>query len=113
MKDYVPLNNPYKEAFHFRGAFLSIVVAVAIIFVMSAECYYRCAMLIPAFFCIYKILFDGIIGIEVYGDFFYLGTTAKQDRWLNTHFPHDMAGEVKVFLAVIVLLFVNVLNYLI
>lgn len=72
----------------------------------------QCVFIILPFIAIYKIIFDGVIGSEVYGDFYYLGTTAKQDRWINEHFPHDRPGEVKCFLALIVFLAFNITNYL-
>jgi hypothetical protein len=113
MRDYVPINNPYKKAFHDRGALLSSFVACIIgvsAFLLSVPLIH-CAFLIPLFYCIYKILFDGIIGIEVYRDFYYEGTTAKQDAWINKHFPHDKAGEIKVAICGIVILALNVLNF--
>jgi hypothetical protein len=113
MKDYVPLNNPYHKPFHARSFTLSTIVAVFLIgLVFGCTRQWQTLFLIPIFIAIYKVLFDGVIGKEVYDDFYFIGTTAKQDRWINTHFPHDKPGEVKVFICSIAFLFFNVTNFL-
>jgi hypothetical protein len=114
MRYYVPLGNPYTKPFHQRGMLLSSLVAAFLIGLVhgATKDWLQCVMIIVPFIAIYKILFDGIIGSEVYDDFFYIGTTAKQDAWINKHFPHDKPGEVKFFLCLILFLLFNITNYL-
>lgn len=114
MREYVPLGNPFTKPFHKRGMLLSSLVAAFLIGLLYGVTFdlKQCAFIVVLFIAIYKTLFDGIIGSEVYDDFFYLGTTAKQDAWLNRNFPHDRPGEVKVFLSVLVFLLFNITNYL-
>jgi hypothetical protein len=114
MREYVPMGNPYTGPFHKRGMLLSSLVAAFLIGLLYGVCkdYLQCAFIILPFIAIYKALFDGVIGVEVYSDFYYLGTTAKQDAWLNKEFPHDRPGEVKVFLSAIIILLFNITNYL-
>jgi hypothetical protein len=114
MREYVPMGNPYTGPFHKRGMLLSSLVAaflIGLLYGVSKD-YLQCAFILLPFIAIYKVLFDGVIGSEVYDDFLYIGTTSKQDRWINTHFPHDRPGEVKVFLSAIVFLLFNITNYL-
>jgi hypothetical protein len=114
MREYVPMGNPYNRPFHNRGMLLSLMIAA---FLISLLCgvtldWLQCLLIVMPFIAIYKALFDGVIGSEVYDDFFYIGTTAKQDKWINTYFPHDRPSEVKFFLSVIIFLFFNITNYL-
>lgn len=113
MRDYVPMGNPYTGPFHNRGGALSVTVAVFLSALLFGACGWKESVFgFPAFYCIYKILFDGVIGKEVYDNFYYLGTTAKQDIWFNKHFPHDQPGEVKDFICLIIFIFSNITNYL-
>lgn len=114
MRDYVPMGNPFTKPFHKRGMMLSCIVAAFLIGLLYGVTldWLQCVFIILPFIAIYKVIFDGVIGSEVYDDFFYLGTTAKQDAWLNEYFPHDKAGEVKVFLSAIVFFLFNITNYL-
>lgn len=113
-RDYVPTTSPNGKKFHKRGMLLSSMIAaflIGLLYGVSKD-YLQCALIALPFIAIYKALFDGVIGIEVYDDFFYIGTTAKQDAWIIKHFPHDKPGEVKFFLSVIVLLLFNITNFL-
>lgn len=113
--DYVPMISPNTEKFHNRGMLLSCFWAAFLIGLLYGVTLdlLQCAFIAPCFIAIYKVLFDGVIGVEVYDDFYYEGTTANQDAWINEHFPHDRPGEVKVFLSAIVFLLFNITNYLI
>jgi hypothetical protein len=114
MREYVPIGNPYTKPFHNRGMLLSSLIAaflIGLLYGVTVD-WLQCLLTIVPLTGIYKVLFDGVIGSEVYGDFYYLGTTAKQDRWINTHFPHDKPGEVKVILSMIIVLLFNVLIFL-
>lgn len=114
MRDYVPLGNPHTKPFHNRGMLLSSLVAAFLIALLFGTCGWKEALFsVVSFISIYKILFDGIIGKEVYGDFYYVGTTAKQDAWINKHFPHDRPGEIKSAICLILFLFTNITNYLV
>lgn len=113
-RDYVPVNSPNQKKIHRRGMLLSSMIAAFLCdfhFGLTSD-WLKCIFLALALIAIYKILFDGIIGAEVYDDFFYIGTTAKQDAWINKYFPHDRPGEVKFFICIILLLLVNISNYL-
>jgi hypothetical protein len=114
MREYVPMGNPYHRPFHSRGMLLSSLVAAFLISLVygATKDVLQCAFIIIPFIAVYKILFDGIIGLSIWDDFFYIGTTAKQDNWMNTHFPHDRPGEVKFFLCIILFLLFNITNYL-
>lgn len=114
MRYYVPINNPYRRPFHNRGMLLSSMIAaflIGLLYGLTLD-WLQCGFIVLPFIAIYKILFDGIIGVEVYEDFFYIGTTAKQDAWINKHFPHDRPGQVKVMLSAIIFLLFNITNYL-
>jgi hypothetical protein len=113
MRDYVPINNPYKKAIHARGLLLSCVIAmiIGVLLFYFTRNWLECVLAIPVFFAIYEILFNGVIGLEVYDNFFFIGSTAKHDIWLNKHFPHGDGGEVKTIVCAVVIAGLNVLNY--
>jgi hypothetical protein len=111
-KQYVPVNSPYNEAFHDRGLMLSCIIASligALLFYFTRS-WLQCAFAVPVFVAIYEILFNGIIGLEVYNDFFFIGTSAKHDKWLHKHFPHGDAGEVKLIICLSITLLFNILK---
>lgn len=120
MRDYVPVNNPYNKAFHNRGVFVSGVVGLILIasFVLSSQTanslvtIRRASLLIPLFVAWYKIAFDGYIGKAVYGDFYYLGTSSKQDKWLTKVFAFTGAGEAKVIICIIGIIGLNLIYFL-
>lgn len=114
MREYVPMGNPYTKPFHNRGAVASGFVGtiIGLAYFAYTNDWLGCIFLVPPFYFSYRILFDVVIGQKVYGDFFFLGTTAKQDAWINKIFPHETAGEIKVIFCVILILLFNILNHL-
>jgi hypothetical protein len=115
MREYVPINNPYNTPFHNRGVIISSIVgAILIVFyyTISGQLW-QALVMIPLFIAIYKILFDGYIGSKVYDDFFYIGTSAKQDGWLRRMFPHGDGGEAKAIICGIVVIGLNILYNLV
>lgn len=114
MRDFVPLNNAYARPLHKRGLLLSCFIALATALALFA-CTGKagqCFLLIPTFIAIYKICFDGIIGLEAYGSFFYIGNTARQDIWLNKHFPQGTVGKTKLFFCIATITLTNLISYL-
>jgi hypothetical protein len=110
---YVPVVNPYERGFHRRGFTASCIVACIIglaVFAKTADLL-QCLYLIPVFVASYGILFNGVIGLEIHRNFFYLGSTAKHDIWLNSKFPHGDAGEVKTIICIAIILVLNLINY--
>src|SRR5574337_1152079 len=93
-RDFVPANSPNNVKFHDRGMLLSTYWAAFLIGLLYGVTlsWLQCVLIAPCFIAIYKIFFDGIIGLEIHDDFFYLGTTSKQDRWIKG----KMTGNVKV-----------------
>lgn len=116
-RDYVPINNPYNASFKKRSvALIGFISALLIIaFILSSQIanpvviILKAALLIPLFVAWYKILFDGLIGWKVYDDFFYLGTTSKQDRWIANVFEFTGAGEAKCIICGIVIIAINLI----
>lgn len=118
-RDYVPINNPYNKAFHKRSVPVVGIVGLLliVIYVLSSQIanpvviVVRAALFIPLFVAWYKIVFDGYIGAAVYKDFFYLGDSSSQDRWIKETFQFTGPGEAKCIICLIVILAVNVFGF--
>jgi hypothetical protein len=111
-KARIEQDNPWSKPFHSRGALVSCFVAtlIGLAFFALTKDWLSDLFLAPLFYFQYKILFDGVIGKKVYNNFFYLGTTAKQDIWENEKF-HRNAGKVKVFFCLASFITVNIIKY--
>jgi hypothetical protein len=103
MREYVPINNPYLEPFHAYG-FGAVVVPV-----LLSTIYQGCIagyVLIPFLsLVLYKLIFDGVIGQEIYNDWKYVGFSAKSDKILRKWFgPKCGLRKVQIGIAAIVIL---------
>jgi uncharacterized protein YacL len=114
MRDYVPVNNPFATKYHFRGNLVAIFVAFILtlvsIYIKPFPWYSQ--LPVPFMLCAwYGLLFDSLLNFFTGKSFFYLGWTAKFDRWLNKKFPHGDAGEVKFIFCIGSLILLNLLKY--
>lgn len=100
--DYVPVNSPYDDPWHGYGLMSRGVVLILTSLVQTSVAGYIIAPV--ACGLILWVLYDLIIGEEVYNDPFYLGTTSKLDAWLGAK-----AGKRKVQIAVAVVVILNLL----
>jgi hypothetical protein len=90
---YVPINSPFDDPFHAYGLMgRGVVLILASLFQASVLGYIlspiACGLLL-------WIVYDIVIGDEVYDKPFYLGATGKVDEWLLKKFGKD-AGKRKV-----------------
>lgn len=108
--DRVPMGNPWSKPFHNRGGAMAVITAfiIGLAFYALTKDWHGCIYLAPILYCLYKILFDGVLGKEVHDNFFYLGGTSKQDRWIKER----ITGKVKVVICAIAILLLNITNYL-
>lgn len=109
IRDYVPTPNPYNEPFHFYGFGASLVITLILtVFQRSWE-----AVIITPFMCslYYSVLFDSVIGSEVYNDKYYLGNSSKIDKWLKHKFG-VFAGEWKTGIAGFLIVVLNLIYFL-
>lgn len=109
IRDYVPVNNPYNEPFHFYGYGAAFVVgAILTLFQQSVEALVIMPFLVSLW---YSILYDGAIGSEIYNSFYYLGSSSKIDRWLKNKFG-VFAGQWKVGIAGFLIVVLNLIYFL-
>lgn len=104
-RDYVPINSPYDDPWHTYGAFARGVVLILASLVQNSVHGYVLAPIAGGL--ILWVIYDLIIGEEVYNDPYYLGTTSKIDAWLGAK-----AGRRKVQIAGAVVVLLNVLYFI-
>jgi hypothetical protein len=109
IRDYVPTPNPYNEPFHFYG--YGAVVVVGLI-VTTFQRSWEAALLTPFLSAIiYSVLYDGVIGDEIYNKFTYLGSSSKIDKWFKHKFG-VFAGEWKLSLMCFLFVILNLIYFL-
>jgi hypothetical protein len=120
LRDYVPINNPYNRSFHNRGVlFMALVGAfIWIAFGLGAAAmkqpYQAIKFDITMPFLLAAIrwlIFDVALGAMVYGSPFYLGHSARLDRFLRRYYEED-AGKLKVVILSLFIILLNILTIL-
>jgi hypothetical protein len=108
-RDYVPINSPYDDPYHFFGALAACVVgAICTLYQNSIEAY-----LFMPFLCFlwYSTVYDIVIGKEAFSKWYYLGSTSKMDAWYKNKFG-VFAGMWKAGVSVFVILVLNLIYFL-
>jgi hypothetical protein len=109
VRDYVPTPNPYNEPFHFYGYGAAFVVgAVVTLFQQSVEAFIIVPFLVSMW---YSMLYDGVIGDEIYDDFTYLGNSSKIDKWFKHKFG-VFAGKWKLGVIIFLIVVLNLIYFL-
>ena len=116
MRDYVPLNNPYNKTFHNRGWLVVVFVGMLTTSLYCASLLSNCSteaiignalVFLPLLGLIHWIVFDLTIGHYVYRDKWYIGKTAKIDRFLIRVIGEDFAGVIKALVVAVIILCIN------
>jgi hypothetical protein len=111
MREYVPINNPFKGKYHFRGNMLAIFIGI----VLSAYFFTVSERKIDALFMPliltgwYGLLFDQWLNKFSGYKKYYLGITAKFDVWMSKHFPHGDGAEVVDCICIFFIASLNIL----
>jgi hypothetical protein len=103
---YVPVNSPFDDPFHTNGALSrGVVLILCSLFQTSIAGY-----ILTPFVCglILWVVYDALIGEEVYENPYYLGTTSKVDAFLVKTFGKK-AGKRKVQVAGVLVVLLNLL----
>jgi hypothetical protein len=105
IRDYVPTPNPYNFKFHKYGAAVAAVLGLMGALNIMPDIKWSVINLFTNGLC-YWLVFDLIIGFEVYDNLFYLGTTSKLDKlWKGN-------GKTKAFVLGVIILGINAVKIL-
>ena len=93
MITYWPQENPYTKPFHKFGGALALLTAMVLSIAVYAfsHSWWKAGAAYITSDAIYFFLFNGLIGKKVWGDWWYLGTTAATDRILHKTTPKTRA----------------------
>ncbi len=97
-----PYGNKHNKNFHGYGAAVAACLGFMGALVVMPDTIWACANLVANSLC-YWLVFDLVIGLEVYDNIFYLGTTSKLDKfWKN--------GKIKAAVLLFLILGINALK---
>jgi len=102
--------NRWSKPFHNRGGGVAVITAliIGLAYYTLTKDWKGCIYLAGILYCLYKILFDGILGWQVHDNFFYLGGTSRQDIEIKKR----MSGKTKVIICSAIIIILNLVNYL-
>lgn len=103
---YVPINSPFDDPFHTYGALSRGVVLILCSLFQSSVAGYLIAPV--ACGLLLWVVYDAMIGGEVWDNPYYLGTTSKVDVYLQKTFGKK-AGKRKVQIALALVVLLNLL----
>jgi hypothetical protein len=100
-----------EKQFHMANTVVKIffVAAVLLRSHTHAEGLIASIVLAVILFSIQWFVFDCCLGMMIHRDWFYIGTTAKIDKWLSKLFPHGDGGEVKAIACAVIIIALNIL----
>jgi hypothetical protein len=106
--DYVPIGNKYQKGFHSAGAFMTVIVAVALSYINQT----LPAQIVSLFtlLAIYWLVFDTALNVFLKGwsKWDYIGGTSILDKFLNKIFNRN-AGKLKAVGCVAIIVVLNIL----
>jgi hypothetical protein len=103
---YVPINSPFDDPFHTYGAWARATVIVFA--VVSMHTFWAGALIAASGTIILWVLYDVIVGNEVWDDPYRMGPTSKIDAFLQKTFGKK-AGQRKVQVAGVLVVLLNLL----